>query len=330
MTIGYILATIGSQMNIYVFLTASIFIGISCAFGEVAILGYMGGGSANKYITYFAGGTGTAGVGGVLIYFLTHSVFGLSDTYIFGLMIPSGILYLGCFLLVYKRTELQTLSYGVLAEGGLQELHNITENITNNSNTKTKMESVEKQGEFEKEEESKNQSRGMSLRIGMRYILIFFVVYYCDFGNSTGFSDRIGSKIHNRNNNNFLQKNYYIISQMCTQLGILTGRNSLLLFKLRRTYIFMLTNLLIFTLMLYITIYLWNISPLFMYALVFLSGVMNGWTYLYSIARVMDDLDIYAHNKEYVINYLMIAGDLGAAFSMASFLLFDITFLNTS
>ena len=365
---GYFLGAVGAYCNFYILLLSTMLIGVSAAFGEVAILGFLDL-VPKVYMGSFVGGTGASGITGAVFYLITHSLLNLHDSYIFILLIPSALMYFICFFIIQKYTKhevitkiesrsksnslmpLHSIPFPPISENrGIRNENNITENssseivveeIENGLNKKpqlkqailgNKLKSIAQAPNIHFNLENiREQTKNEAFMKAFPYLLVFFIVYFTDYGTNTGFADRIGTNIqHSELDKNFMRNNFYVLGQFLAQMGIFIGRNSSYVLHLHKPYYFMLVNIIIYCLMLSISLCCWNINPIFMLVLITLSGLMNGWIYLFCINLLIDNIQIYYYNKSFIMNYLMFAGDLGAVFSLAATLIFDTTFMRIS
>jgi hypothetical protein len=67
---------------------------------------------------------------------------------------------------------------------------------------------------------------------------------------------------------------------------------------------------------------IWLVFPL-----TFLCGIIGGWGYLWSLYRLMDNTAILPHNKEIMINVMMICADMGALMATLFVLILDNTIM---
>ena len=348
MIIGYGLAALGAYMSIYIFMIAAVLIGITSALGEVTVMGYLGL-LPTKYMSSFVGGTGCAGISGNIFYLVSHAVLKLKDSVVFSIMIICGILYLVCFVLIIKYTgELRNKKWrkanlsvnkkeissegqyspGLEVKGQFAEINVEGEEKVESLEEKKYSESSKINYEPGSSTVIEKQTKKLALINSLYYIVIWFFVFFCDYGTNVGFSDRIGDNLINAElNKGFLRENFYIIGQFSAQIGILLGRNSFNIFRLNRLYVFMVIAIMIYCIMFYCTLYMWNINPLILFTFIFISGIQNGWGYVFTLVQVLNDQSIQKINKEFIMNFLYVFADIGAGLSMILFLVYDHTFL---
>ncbi|OMJ73353.1 hypothetical protein SteCoe_27980 [Stentor coeruleus] len=298
-------------------LIAALLMGMCQSLGECVNLGFIKA-FPSDYLVGFTSGTGFAGIAGSGAW-LICKIIGLKNFEVFLIFMPLIVIYWLSFLWIYKKgTTFDRIQQYSMVEGPVldEESYRKSQSSVVTSENNAEMDMVSKTGNaFFSITLLKKVWKNMwwlGLNLGS--------VYFLEYCITTGFADRATLKYSG--GGSFFKENAFEVIQFCYQIGVWCSRSSLKFFKVRRTWIVTLLQLINWV------IWWFEAEFLFMtewgeFILTVWVGCMGGLSYVNTGYLVLNSDFIPKDQKEASMNVSVCMNSLGILLATCFCLILD-------
>jgi len=293
---------ITSEFGFFLALFGSVVMGISGTLGEQTILGFLKG-FAPELISGWGSGTGFAGVFGAGANFLLRYLE-VPGYLIFLGMIPTTLIYLGCFTWLHNQKVLmiqaqESQESGFAQDGEYQGMPNSRGELADSDK--------------DKKEAEINQVLSMQLFKRLWPSISFLaanlgLVYFLEYTIITGFADKATDE--DVKSDDPLRKNAFILLNLCYQIGVVISRSSLPVIKIKKVWIVTALQFANFFVWAWIA-YTKAFGLPLEFTIMIWVGLMGGASYVNVLYQVLESNTIEKKDKEVSINIISICNNIG-------------------